>query len=179
MSKLVQCSPSSVLIAATFHQLALKPRFQWQWQMSKQWLKILIVALNKEIKANLFNYAKGANSIGIMNHTYNPWNKTTSGDQKRTRLQCYIMLPKNAGEPDRWNRTSWWETLPAPKTCISLRKRAWLGEEEQQEEQACIHTWWQSTNWSHGCYCCCQPNISSMVGFKRCKKSICSKEIWF
>ena len=145
MSKLVQCSPSSVLIAATFHQLALKPRLQWQWQMSEQWLKILIVeycsmlapilhelngmvldkALKKDkvIKANLFNYAKGTNSIGIMNHTYNPQNKTTSGDQKRTRLQCYIMLPINAdGEPDRGNGASWWETLPAPKTYVSLRK---------------------------------------------------------
>jgi len=43
MLKLVQRSPSSVLIAATFHQLALKPRFQWQWQMSEQWVHILIV----------------------------------------------------------------------------------------------------------------------------------------
>jgi len=85
---------------------------------------VLDKALKKDkvIKANLFNYAKGTNSIGIMNHTYNPQNKTTSGDQKRTRLQCYIMLPINAGEPDRGNGTSWWETLPAPKTCISLRK---------------------------------------------------------
>ena len=70
-----------------------------------------------------------------MNRTYNPWNKTTSVDQKRTRLQCYIMLPMNTGEPDRGNGTSWWEILPAPKTHISLRKRAQVGEEEQQVEQ--------------------------------------------
>ena len=49
------------------------------------------------------------------------------------------MLPINTSEADRGNGTSWWETLPAPKTHISLRKQTWVGEEEQQEEQEPIY----------------------------------------
>ena len=112
--------------------------------MSEQWLNILVVEhcsvlapilneLNgkvldsalksdKVVKANLLNYAEGTNSIGIMHRSYNPWNKQMSGNQKWTRLNCYITVPINTGEPDKKNGSSWWETLPAPKTRVSQRK---------------------------------------------------------
>ena len=58
MSKAVQCSSSSLLIVASFCQLALKPRFQWQWRMSEQWLDILVVKYSS-VLAPILNELNG------------------------------------------------------------------------------------------------------------------------
>ena len=96
MADLVRLRASQTIVADSFCQLAQKPKYQFQWRTSEQWVTILLVKYNSilsnimeedaldakmlngafcsvsKIKLNLNNYTAKSNSTGIMHHSYRP-----------------------------------------------------------------------------------------------------------
>ena len=136
MSDLVQLRASRKLVADSFCQLAQKPKYQYQWRTSEQWVTILLVEYNSilcnvlkgddldakmldgalgsvpSIRLNLSNYTAKSNPTGIMHCSYKP-RLSLNGEQKsRGFVNCYLAVPPYAAEPALPSGTSWWETLP-------------------------------------------------------------------
>ena len=145
MADLVRLRASRTIVADSFCQLAQKPKYQYQWRTSEQWVTILLVEYNSilsnimeedaldakmldgalrsvsNIKLNLNNYTAKSNSTGIMHRSYRP-RLILNGEQKRGGIiNCYLAVPPYSAEPTLPSGTSWWETLPPTRIRESNR----------------------------------------------------------
>lgn len=106
MTDLLQLKARRKVVADSFCQLAQKPKYQYQWRTSEQWLTILLVEYNStlcnvleaddvdakmldaslrsvpSIRLNLGNYTAKSNPLGIMHRSYKP-RLTLNGEQRR------------------------------------------------------------------------------------------------